>query len=301
MKKKYKLYQVDAFTSTKFKGNPAGVISNANGLTEKEMQKIARELNNSETAFLFESDDSNYDVYTRYFTPTKEVPICGHATIASQYIRALELGYRNSIVYNKTGAGVLPVEVLGSGSNTQIAMTQGEIEFGKVLDGKLKERLLLALGIKEDDLITDTKIQIVSTGHSKVMIGINSNQTLNKLNPDMEKLKSLSSDIKCNGFYTFTLSDLEDEFLVRGRMFAPAIGINEDPVTGNANGPLGAYIVKYNLVKRGNEFFRFKALQGEAMNRPGVIEVHVKIENNEPIEVKVIGTAIIVFKSEIEV
>ncbi len=82
-------------------------------------------------------------------------------------------------------------------------------------------------------------------------------------------------------------------------MFAPAIGINEDPVTGNANGPLGAYLVHHNLVKHNNSLFRFKAKQGEAIERSGIIEVDVKIGNKEPVEVKVSGNAIIIFKSEL--
>lgn len=92
--KKYFLYQVDSFTREKFRGNPAGVISNAEGLDENQMQKIARELNNSETAFVFQSNDKNYDVHVRFFTPTSEVPICGHATIAAHYIRAVEKKFK---------------------------------------------------------------------------------------------------------------------------------------------------------------------------------------------------------------
>ena len=82
-------------------------------------------------------------------------------------------------------------------------------------------------------------------------------------------------------------------------MFAPAIGINEDPVTGNANGPLGAYLVHYNLVNHDKKSFRFKAKQGEAIKRAGIIEVEVKIENNEPVEVKISGNAVVIFKSEL--
>jgi PhzF family phenazine biosynthesis protein len=90
MTREYRCYQIDSFTKEKFSGNPAGVITNADRLTEMEMQKIARELNNSETAFIFPSLEDVYDVEVRFFTPTKEVPICGHATIAAHYARAVE-------------------------------------------------------------------------------------------------------------------------------------------------------------------------------------------------------------------
>lgn len=82
-------------------------------------------------------------------------------------------------------------------------------------------------------------------------------------------------------------------------MFAPAIGINEDPVTGNANGPLGAYLVQNNLVYHNNSLFKFKAKQGEAIKRPGIIDVEVKIEDKEPVKVKISGNAVIALKSEL--
>lgn len=300
MTRTYKLYQVDAFTTDRFLGNPAGVVPNADGLTDEEMQIIARELNNSETAFLFSPSDDDHDIYTRYFTPTHEVPICGHATIASQYILATEQKMDNVKIYNKTGEGILPVDIINENSNYRIAMTQGQVRFGTILDGELRNRLITALRINEDDVIDNFSIQIVSTGHSKVMVGLKSTELLNSLNPNLAELAELSRIINCNGYYIFTLHDIEDEFLVQGRMFAPAIGINEDPVTGNANGPLGAYLVKYNLVNHDGKNLKFKALQGVTMKRPGTIEVQVKIENSQPVEVKVIGTAVIAFKSELE-
>ncbi|OCA98311.1 PhzF family isomerase [Clostridium beijerinckii] len=299
MTRKYNLYQVDSFTKEKFTGNPAGVISNADGLTDYEMQKIARELNNSETAFIFSSNSSEYDVQVRFFTPTSEVPICGHATIAGHYVRAIENELETSRIYHKTGAGILPVDIIKENDDYKIIMTQGKIEFGEIIDGINKEELLKALKIKESDLLDDYKIQIVSTGHSKVMIGIKSIETLNTLQPDYSALSKLSEVIKCNGYYIFTTDSKESDILIHGRMFAPSIGINEDPVTGNANGPLGAYLIHHNLVNHNNSLFRFKAKQGEAINRPGIIEVEVKIEDNEPVEAKVSGNAVIIFKSEL--
>lgn len=299
MSRKYNLYQIDSFTNEKFTGNPAGVITNADGLTDNEMQQIARELNNSETAFIFSSSSSEYDAHVRFFTPTSEVPICGHATIAAHYARAVEKEIDTSRVYHKTGAGILPVDIIKEKDDYKIVMTQSKIEFGHIIDGTNKEEIISALNITSSDLLENYKIQIVSTGHSKVMVGIKNIETLNSLQPNYDALSKLSKNIKCNGYYVFTVDSTDSDILIHGRMFAPAIGINEDPVTGNANGPLGAYLVHHNLIKHDNSIFKFKAKQGEAIKRAGVIEVEVKIEDNEPVEVKVSGSAVIIFKSEL--
>ena len=297
--RKYNLYQIDSFTKEKFTGNPAGVITNAEGLTDIEMQKIARELNNSETAFIFSSNSKDYDVHVRFFSPTNEVPICGHATIAAHYARAVEMGLDTSRVYQKTGAGILPVDIIKENDVYKIIMTQGKIEFGPIIEGINKKELLTALNIKNNDLLENYEIQIVSTGHSKVMVGIKSIEGLNTLQPDYNALSKLSKVIICNGYYVFTVDSKESDILIHGRMFAPAIGINEDPVTGNANGPLGAYLVHHNLVKHDGSTFKFKAKQGEAIDRPGIIEVEVKIEDKKPVEVKISGSAVIAFRSEL--
>lgn len=297
--KKYKIYQVDSFTKEIFKGNPAGVVSNADGLTESQMLQIARELNNSETAFIFSSDSEDFDVQVRFFTPLAEVPICGHATVAAHFIRAIENNLGCCTVLQKTGAGILPVEIINDDDNYKIIMTQGNVEFREVFSEQIRNRIIGALNISETDLDQRCPVQVVSTGHSKVMIGIKSLNTLNFLNPDFYTLAQISNEINCNGFFVFTLDSTEPNVLTNGRMFAPVIGINEDPVTGNANGPLGAYLIKHKIVKNINNKFTFIAKQGEAINRAGYIEVEVMTENEEPVLVKVGGYAKLVFQSEI--
>ncbi len=296
--KKYRLYQVDAFTKEIFKGNPAGVVTNADGLTEIQMQQIARELNNSETVFIFQADNPNYTTYLRYFTPTNEVPICGHATIAAHYVRALENNLASQTIYHKTGAGILPVHIEKLNNDYKITMVQGQIEFGDYLIDKEKTILLKALGLSETDLLTTHPIQIVSTGHSKVLIGIKDINLLHNLQPEHRVLSELSQKIDCNGYYVYTF-DPTSEITVNGRMFAPAIGITEDPVTGNANGPLGAYLIQQQLVKTPATNYSFKAKQGEAIARTGIIEVNVRLENHKPLEVSISGNAVIAFQTEL--
>lgn len=177
-------------------------------------------------------------------------------------------------------------------------MTQGKITIGDKITGEPLEMLLMALGIRLTDLRTDCPVCIASTGHSKVMIGINDICLLHRLSPNMELLKKVSKMIGCNGFYVFTLHQSE-EALVHGRMFAPASEVNEDPVTGNANGPLGAYLVHFGLYGNNRDSFSFTAIQGEAIHRTGKMEVLVQISDNKPVEVKIAGTATIAFSTEL--
>jgi PhzF family phenazine biosynthesis protein len=297
---KYHIYQIDSFTKEKFSGNPAGVVTNADGLDELQMQKIARELNNSETAFIFSAQNSDHDVCIRFFTPTCEVPICGHATIAAHYARAVELNLKNCKIIQKTGAGNLPVEIIKQGDDYEIVMNQGKYIVQKI-DLSSQNEILQALKISQNELDEKCPIEIASTGHSKVMIAIKSKKILNALSPDLEKLKDISKKIGCNGYYVFTLNYDNSEILTHGRMFAPAIGINEDPVTGNASGPLGAYLINHSLVKHNGKEFSFLAEQGEAIAKKGLVEVIIGIKNNKPETVRIKGNAVVVFKSEIEI
>jgi PhzF family phenazine biosynthesis protein len=294
------VYQVDSFTTERFKGNPAGVVYNADGLSELQMQALARELNNSETAFICSPQASDHEVWIRFFTPTTEVPSCGYATIAAHFVRATELTLASGTVFQKIGLGVLPVDVVREADNYKIVMTQGKIEFEEPFALGKRDEIVQALGLTLQDLDGRCPVQIVSTGHSKVLIGISARSTLHKLQPDLMRLKQLSNEICCNGYFVFTLDSESEEFLAHGRMFAPAIGIAEDPVTGNANGPLGAYLVKHRLVGPTDGAFVFKAKQGEAIGRPGVVEVIVDSINNEPAKVRVAGQAVIAFKTQIE-
>lgn len=115
----------------------------------------------------------------------------------------------------------------------------------------------------------------------------------------MSTLCQLSNEIQCNGYFVFTFDSDIPDILTYGRMFAPAIGINEDPVTGNANGPLGGYLVQNRIVASKGNHFIFQACQGEAINRIGTMEVDVYTENGVPVCIQIRGNAVVAFKTEI--
>ena len=220
---KYRIFQVDSFSNVKFKGNPAGVVLNADGLSDSEMQYIARELNNSETAFILTPNSNDHDLWIRFFTPTVEVPSCGHATIAAHYVNAVENNFDSCTVMQKIGIGILPVEIKKIGIDYKIYMTQGKIEFADIENSVHINTLLDAIGVKEADIDPNCPIQIVSTGHSKVVIGIKSKKLLNSINPDLAALKELSSKMGTiqNGsryLILLTLVESEVEILLLLRM-----------------------------------------------------------------------------------
>lgn len=296
--KKVKIFQADAFTDRPFLGNPAGVVLEADSLTEIEMQKIANELGNSETAFFFSSSKEGCDLKVRYFTPQKEVPLCGHATIASHFVRATKLGLKKGIVHVETNLGILPVEIVESNNSYEILMTQGKPGTIRDLNKEEEKELIQALGLTDED-IDDYPIQITTTGHSKVMVPLKKRKILHALAPDFNHLTDLSERIACNGYHCFTFDAASAEALVHSRMFAPAIGINEDPVTGMANGALGVYLVNNELVAHDGIQLQFTSIQGESIGRTGKVDVIVDIEDDRASKVRIKGKAVIVFEAEL--
>ena len=297
----YRVYQVDAFTKNRFEGNPAGVVSNADGLSDSQMQTIARELNNAETAFILSPTATDHDVWVRFFTPTTEVPSCGHATISAHYVRAVENKLSSCTVRQRIGIGILPVDIIKEDCDYKIVMTQGAVEIWPEITGKDRNDIINALNLSESDLDDRCPIQVASTGHSKIMVGIKSRETLNTLEPDLTQLTNISKAIGSNGYFVFTFDSDDSEILTHARMFAPAIGIPEDPVTGNGNGPLGAYLVHHNILKAPDGSVTFKGKQGEAIKRAGIVTVTVEVSDGKPIKVKVAGYATVAFKTEIEI
>ncbi|EOV3773289.1 PhzF family isomerase [Acinetobacter baumannii] len=285
------IYVVDAFTTKPNTGNRAGVVLDADHLSTQEMQDIAAFAGYSETAFVLSPKDQSHDIHVRYFTPTHEVPICGHATIATHFLRATTGHQSDYPLIAKTEAGHLPVSIFGSSEALLVKMTQGRVEFLPPFNESQRTELASALGVSESDF-ADLPIQVVTTGHSKVMVPMLSRSKLDGLTPNNEKLKAISAEIGCNGFFPFVLEGSKQEPVTYGRMFALAIGINEDPVTGNANGPAGAYLVHYDLIEC-DQKVSYWGYQGFAIEKPGRVLVTVK-KTDSILHVSIAGQAVLV-------
>jgi len=299
MPRQLHMYQVDAFTETPFKGNPAGIVLDAEPLSPAEMQAIARELNNPMTAFLFAPDAPDHDFRARFFSPSTEVPMCGHATVAANYVRALRAGTTELRATQKTRAGLIPVELSTRDGRPEVWMTLPVIEPGRPLDGRQRERLLGVLDLRDRDLIPAVPLQIVSSGNAMLMVPLHERATLHALAPDLAALSELCEATGAQACFAFTL-DSEPDVLTHARMFGPAIGISEDPVTGTAHGPLGIYLVRNGLARHDGTVLRFRSRQGEAMGRPGTASVEVAIERGLPVRVRVGGSAVVAFEARLE-
>lgn len=300
----YRLKHVDAFTTHPFAGNPAGVVLDAKGLNDDEMQKLAREKNLPETAFILPPTSKGADLQIRWFTPTSEVPLCGHATIASFHALAEEglegmstQGQHYFKLQTKSGILAVRVEKNFQGTTVEFELPVPNFRIKK----RVPQEIMNSLGLKSADL--DTRFPVVVD--RDVFIPMKKLKTLNAVKPDFAKLKSVSAKEKILGACLFTVETVESTSAVHSRFFAPAVGINEDPVTGSANGPLGVYLQRYVLPKNIKIASRqladgrteFIGEQGFAINRPGHVKIRVSADDGRIKTVSIAGEAVTMMNS----
>lgn len=276
---------VDAFTTEPLAGNAAGVVPDAGGLTDEQMQAVARELSVSETAFLRPSDEADRAV--RYFTPTTEVDLCGHATIAS-HARLFERGDIEAGIHTlETNVGVLDVEVTERG---RAWMTQDDPTIREVEESY--ERVGEALGCDPNamrDVGAELPLAYASTGLPFLVVPVNFLEQLGGVDPDPDAVAALAADHDAAGVYAFTFDTLDADATVHGRCFVPGVGIPEDPVTGTASGACGSYLDRLAAFDNGGGSIEGGATegtvdqngtpdemlfeQGHYVDRPGTVRV----------------------------
>lgn len=298
-----RLFHVDAFTRQRFGGNPAAVVLDADSLSDDEMQTIAAELNVAETAFVLEADSDDHDLHVRFFTPRHEVAFVGHVTVAAQYVRAKVHGKPEGRLRQRTRIGIVEIEVDEVDGDYRISITQSPPSLGPVVSDVHRKEVLNAIGISSPSLHKGCPMQIMAKRTTRLMIGLDSPEPLDLLKPDFEELLRLTPHVGAEGYFVFALSEGPPEpGFVAGtvsRMFCPAIGIPEDPVSGNAHGMLGAYLVNHGLLTSANGAIRFRGRQGKWMNRPGVVDVDVASSGRVVQSVRIQGDAVIVYEAEL--
>jgi PhzF family phenazine biosynthesis protein len=299
MPNRCRLFHVDAFTRQRFTGNPAIVVLDADHLSDEQMQTIATEVN-GETAFVLEAESGDHDMQVRFFTPRHEVPFVGHATIAAQYVRAKKDGKPASKVRQRTGAGIVEVEVTEIDGDLRIAITQNPPSLGPVIPEHHRRQVLNALGISSPSLHVDCPLQVLTKGGSRLLVGLKSNELLGPIKPDFEELARLTSHVGAEGYFVFALVEHNGVVGTESRMFVPALGIREDAVSGNAHGMLGVYLVNHGLMTPKDGRVVFQGRQGMWMRRPGLVEVAIESSGKVAQSVRIVGDAVIVYEADIQ-
>lgn len=287
---KYTVFLVSAFGVNQDGGNPAGVVLNADSLSDAQKKEIAKIVGYSETAFVQKSDKADFKV--TFFTPTDEVDLCGHATVATYSL----LFHKNIVKPGKYShelkAGILPIEIKTDGT---VVMDQAIPSYGEEID--LKE--VTNIFHIDETVITKTGLQpqIVSTGLRDIMLPIVDRFTLFDLKPDFEKMSAFNKKTDTIGFHVFTFDAINEDAIANCRNFAPLYGINEESATGSSNGALACYLFKYGKL---DKLSAMKFEQGYSMNKPSEIIVNLTANYKEITRVQVGGRGILFGEREID-
>ncbi len=293
--RKIKIKQVDAFTSIPFGGNPAGVVTDAADITDELKQRIAKEMNLSETAFVSPSEVADFKV--QFFTPRFEVDLCGHATVGtfSALYEEGRLDLRKNVFLQETKAGVLPVELVTIGDQKVFMMDQTVPKF-EIVDIS-KETAAALIGLSCGDIL-DVPIMKTSTGIWWLTFGVKSLDKLMSAKPDLQAIEKLSEKYDLIGITPFCLEALDKGCSYHLRAFAPRVGVVEDPVCGTGNGSVASYIIHNGLIACNGQIDLIGE-EGQEVQRPGSVYASIFNDSGAITRVKVGGTAITVLTGEI--
>ena len=282
-------HRVDVFTDRAFGGNPLAVFTNGRGLSTETMQAIAKEFNLSETTFVIPADEPAHDWRVRIFTPGAELPMAGHPTVGTSYVLAREhlipRDERETTIILEEGVGPVPVRIeFNEGEPSFAEMRQPLPTFGARLDDRAAVAAMLSL--EESDVEADLPVEVVSCGVPFLHVPLRSLDAARRARPRVDLIDRVAEehDIQPQVF-VFTREVEHEGSTVHSRMFAPSLGITEDPATGAASGPLGCYLVTYGLFPEGD----ILSEQGVEMGRPSFIHIRIAREDEQITAVRVGG------------
>ncbi len=289
--------QVDAFTETPLAGNPAGVVINAAGLSDQQMQLIAREVAVSETAFVLPSTSPSADLRIRWFTPQTEVALCGHATVAAFHALAEEglSGMRQAGQFAfmlETRSGVLPVSVEKTAHGAEVFLGLPVPQFVRAGQHKLDVMRILNISIDE----FENRMPIMMT--DSLYVPIRRLHTLFSMKPNFFSMVHFLKSRNLQGICVFTTETVDRRSTMHSRYFAPSVGIDEDPVTGSANGPVAVYLYEHGMLERGADALTLVGEQGDVIGRRGRVTVRLRAQGGKVSAVQVGGRAVTIFSGE---
>ena len=288
---------LDVFTNQPFTGNQLAVFLDAAGIDERRMQKTANELALPETTFVFPPEAPGTDARVRIFTPSRELPMAGSPTVGTTFALAgagrLPAGSERTVLGLGIGATTVGLE-WGQNGLRFAWMTQPNPTFGPVVVDSVA--VAAAVGVQPRDLAGgNLPVQVVSCGVPFLYVPLNSRAAVDAASLERTRLCTLLRAVNLEELPVFIFSPeaADDDATVYSRLFAPGFGIPEDPATGGASGPLGAYLLKYNVVSD-DTASRLVSLQGVRMGRPSRIYVALSSRGGTLEEVRVGGEAVVV-------
>ncbi len=296
--------QADVFTDRRYAGNPLAIVPDGSGLEDEQMQAIAREMNLSETTFVLPAKDPKAAFRLRIFTPATELPLAGHPVVGTCFILAqrgrVPVEDGTNRIFQECGAGTLPVDIrVENGEVVRATMTQAPPQF--FASSTSRELVGAAVGLDKNRLLPDgLPAEVVSTGVPQLMVPAQGLEDLKSIDLDLGAMRKVFQTLETDCFMIFTRETLKPESTVHARMFAPFLGVTEDPATGSAAGALGAYLVRHGVVEAKPTAY-LTIEQGYEMKRPSTIYVEVDGGPDGPTEVRVGGQAVEVAEGVIKI
>jgi trans-2,3-dihydro-3-hydroxyanthranilate isomerase len=301
--RKLRYHIVDVFTDRAFGGNPLAVVTNGRGIPAELMQSIAKELNLSETTFVLPPESAENDYKVRIFTPGSELPMAGHPTVGTSFVLAREhmirLGGERVTIKLEEGVGPIPVDItFRDGAPDLIWMQQPLPTFGPRVDDRAAVAEMLSLA---PEAIDETlPIEVVSCGVPFLYVPLKSLEAARSVRLRLDVWERSPQAAGVNGVFVFTKETELAGSTVHSRMFAPGLGITEDPATGAASGPLGCYLVRYKLFPEARRA-EFTSEQGVEMGRPSIIKIVIEQDAGEITSVRVGGRCVFMGEGYLEV
>jgi len=307
----YRFLQLDVFTDKAFSGNPLAVFPEAEGITDAEMQKIAREMNLSETVFVLGSVDERALRRLRIFTPAREIPMAGHPVVGTWnalarlgIVQQPEGGQGWTRIHQEIGIGVLPVDIeFKDGEPRRVVMTQGKFERSAQVEGAhARAELERALGLAPEDFDESLPIEVVSTGISFLLVPLTSLMSLSRCRVNSTLLAEVYTGHGATGCCVFTRETREGgQSRAHMRMFAPGDNIPEDPATGSCAGCLSSYLVHHGALPMEPEggVWKFTVEQGDFIERASRMNAEIRGTRGQIEEVRIGGSSVIVARGEL--
>lgn len=299
---RYRYYLCDVFTDTRFGGNQLAVLPQAAGLSSEHMQQVAREFNFSETTFVFPPEEAGHTNKVRIFTPGAEVPFAGHPNIGTAFVLATtgRLGVIDtafSVTFEER-AGLVPITIRKRPDQSvwcELAAPE-RLSLGKTVGVRT---LAAVLSLTADDIATGTHLpQVASVGLPFLFVEVQNRTALERVRVNIEKLETLATDSIPSLIHVYTRSD-DAASDIRARVFAPLLGVAEDPATGSANCALAGLLSHYAPQSRG--ILNWRIAQGVELGRPSVLEARAEKRAGVVTDTWVGGACVLVGEGWIEV